>query len=35
MVNHQTKKESHLSWRDRKLGADVREKDFDSDQLGG
>jgi outer membrane lipoprotein-sorting protein len=35
MVNHQTKKESHLTWRERKVGADVREKDFDSDQLGG
>ena len=34
MVNHQTKKQSHLTWRERKIGADVRAKDFDSDQLG-
>jgi outer membrane lipoprotein-sorting protein len=35
MVNHQTKKESHLTWRDRQLGVELREKDFDSDRLGG
>jgi outer membrane lipoprotein-sorting protein len=35
MVNHQTKKESHLTWRERKLGVELREKDFDSDNLGG
>lgn len=35
MVNHQTKKESHLTWRERKVGLELREKEFDSDELGG
>lgn len=35
MLNHQTKKSSNLSWRERKLGIELRDKDFDSDQLGG
>jgi outer membrane lipoprotein-sorting protein len=34
MVNHQTKKESHLTWTDRKVGTGVNAKDFESDGLG-
>jgi hypothetical protein len=34
MTNHQTKKSSHLTFRDRKLGLALRDKDFDSDELG-
>jgi hypothetical protein len=34
MVNHQTKKESHLTWRERKLGIALKEKAFESDELG-
>lgn len=35
MVNHQTKKESHLTWSDRKVGVELRDKAFESDELGG
>jgi len=35
MVNHQTKKESHLVWSDRKLQIDHDEDEFDSDELEG
>jgi len=35
MVNHQTKKESHLTWSERKVGVELRDKQFDSDELGG
>jgi outer membrane lipoprotein-sorting protein len=34
MLNHQTKKQSQLSWSDRKVSIDVREKSFESDELG-
>jgi outer membrane lipoprotein-sorting protein len=34
MVNHQTKKESHLSFQGRKLGESLKEKEFESDSLG-
>lgn len=34
MVNHQTKKESHLTWAARKLGESIKAKDFESDALG-
>lgn len=35
MVNHQTKKESHLTWSERKVGVELRDKAFESDELGG
>jgi outer membrane lipoprotein-sorting protein len=35
MVNHQTKKESHLTWRERKLSIELKDKAFESDELGG
>jgi outer membrane lipoprotein-sorting protein len=34
MVNRQTKKESHLTFANRKLGAEIKAKDFESDGLG-
>lgn len=34
MVNLQTKKQSELTWSDRKLSVEVKAKDFDSDGLG-
>jgi hypothetical protein len=34
MVNHQTKKESHLSMSDYQMGVSLRERDFNSDRLG-
>ena len=34
MVNHQTKKESHLTWTNHKLTEAVKPKDFESDALG-
>lgn len=33
MVNHQTKKQSVLSWSERKLGVKLRAKKFESDEL--
>lgn len=35
MVNHQTKKEAHLTWRERKVGVEIPTKSFESDELGG
>ena len=34
MVNHQTKKESHLSMSDYQMSVPLRERDFNSDRLG-
>lgn len=34
MVNHQTKKESHLTWTNHKLSEPLKSKDFESDALG-
>jgi hypothetical protein len=34
MVNRQTKKESHLTFANRKLGTELKAKDFESDGLG-
>jgi len=33
MVNHQTRKKSSIVWKDRKLGVDIDEDEFDSDEL--
>lgn len=33
MVNHQTRKKSHLIWKNRKLGVSHDDDDFDSDEL--
>lgn len=33
MVNHQTKKQSKLAWRERKVGIELRAKEFESDEL--
>lgn len=35
MLNHQTRKRSILDWKERKLGVDIDEDDFDSDELAG